>query len=102
LLLASCSAGDPGSSGVDPGTLIARVIEWPRLIRLAEHHGVTPLLYQALHNASDSVPPAILDELRNRYQHTARKNLQFTAELFRILDCLEAHAIPAVPMKDRC
>jgi hypothetical protein len=99
LLLACCAAGDPGSSGPDREALIARLIDWPRLIRLAEHHGVTPLLFQALRNATDSVPPAILDELRNRYQHIARKNLEFTKELFRVLECLEAHAIPAIPLK---
>ncbi len=99
MLLACCSAGDAGSSGADRDALLARVNDWPRLIQLAEHHGVTPLVFQALHNAADSVPTAILDELRNRYQHIARKNLQFTAELLRVLDCLEAHAIPAIPLK---
>lgn len=99
MLLACCSAGDQGASEADRGTLIARVIDWPRVIRLAEHHGVIPLAYQALRNATDSVPPTILDELRNRYQHIARKNLQFTAELFRVLDCLEAQAITAIPLK---
>jgi Uncharacterised nucleotidyltransferase len=99
LLLACCSAGAPGFSGADWGGLIARVIDWPLLIRLAEHHGVTPLVYQGLRNATDSVPPAVLGELCNRYQHIARKNLQFTAELFRVLECLEAHAIPAIPLK---
>jgi len=99
LLLACCSAGAPGFSGADWGGLIARVIDWPLLIRLAEHHGVTPLVYQGLRNATDSVPPAVLDELCKRYQHIARKNLQFTAELFRVLECLEAQAIPAIPLK---
>jgi hypothetical protein len=57
------------------------------------------LVYQGLRGCSAIVPPATLDELRNHYELNARRNLKFTAELFRILDCLEAHAIPAIPFK---
>jgi hypothetical protein len=41
----------------------------------------------------------LLGELRARFEHNARKNLVFTGELIRILDCLQSHGIPAIPFK---
>jgi hypothetical protein len=98
LLLACCAAGEHATSDADRQTLIERGIDWPRVIQLAEHHGVTPLVYQAL-RGTRSVPPETLEALRDHYQHNARKNLQFTAELFRVLDCMGAHSIPSIPLK---
>jgi len=40
-----------------------------------------------------------LEQLRGRYELNARKNLKFVGELFRILDCLEAHGVAAIPLK---
>jgi hypothetical protein len=37
--------------------------------------------------------------LRARFEEIARKNLRFTAELIRILNCLESHGIAAIPFK---
>ena len=72
---------------------------WAKVLELAEHHGVTPLVYRALSAQTGLAPAEIFEQLRSRYEHTARKNLRFTAELFRILDCLESHAISAIPLK---
>jgi Uncharacterised nucleotidyltransferase len=99
LLLACCAVGDPGPRGADRRALLESAIDWAQVIRLAEHHGVTPLVYQSLRGCSGVVPPAVLDELSNRYEHNVRKNLRFATELFRVLDCLEAHAIPSIPLK---
>jgi len=74
-------------------------LNWTRAVELAEHHGVMPLLYRALSLHPGSVPAEVFEQLRTRYENTARKNLRFTAELFRILDCLQAHSIPAIPLK---
>ena len=97
-MLLACCAVDHAASDADRQALIERGIDWPRLIQLADHHGVTPLVYQAL-RGTESVPPSTLETLGNHYQHNARKNLQFTAELFRVLDCLDSHSIPAIPLK---
>jgi len=37
--------------------------------------------------------------LRARFEEIARKNLRFTADLIRILNCLESHGIAAIPFK---
>ena len=60
---------------------------------------MTPLVYQTLSERPGLAPAAVFEQLRTRYQLNARKNLKFTAELFRILDCLEANSIPAIPLK---
>lgn len=114
LLLASCAVGkrdrvsgaglsSEGLSGKgsshDLRACLDVPLDWLRVLALAEHHGVTPPLYGALRETPDAVPPATLDELSRRYQHNARRNLSFAAELIRILDCLESHAIEAMPYK---
>jgi hypothetical protein len=98
LLVACCAVGNEATADANRQTLLDRGIDWPRLIQLAEHHGVTPLVYQAL-RGTGSVPPSTLEALGNHYQGNARKNLQFTAELFRVLTCMELHSIPAIPLK---
>src|SRR5207248_2341602 len=67
--------------------------------RRGVHHNVLPLIYRTTRDLVPAIPAAIMDDLRARYEHNARRNLKFTAELFRILDCLEAHEIPAIPYK---
>jgi hypothetical protein len=69
------------------------------MLQLAEHHGITPLVYRALRDGSDGIPTQIQDELRARYEQNARRNLVFVCELIRVLDCLESHAINAIPYK---
>ena len=74
-------------------------LDWERARGLAEHHNVMPRVYQTLQAFSLRVPSAVLDELRTNYVLNTRKSLRFVAELFRVLDCLEAHSIPAIPLK---
>lgn len=74
-------------------------MDWIVVLRLAEHHGMLPLLYQSLRGLTANVPPGVVDDLRKSYEHNARRNLKFTAELFRILDSLEAHGIASIPQK---
>ncbi len=74
-------------------------LDWAKVLELTEHHGVAPLVYRTLSERTNFAPAEVLGQLRSRYEYTARKNLRFTAELFRILDCFEAHAIPAISLK---
>jgi len=97
LLLMACSLrhDQEPAPHLDFGTSL----DWQRVLRLAEHHNVTPLLYQARRADTGRIPPAILAELQARFEGIARKNLRFTAELIPILNCLESHGIPAIPFK---
>jgi Uncharacterised nucleotidyltransferase len=74
-------------------------VDWHELLRLADHHGVTSLLYQNLAPLSDAVPPAASASLRQSYETNIRKSLFLTRELIRILDCLDGLGIEVIPYK---
>jgi hypothetical protein len=99
LLLACCSVGGREAVELELRTRLEAGADWEQVFRLAEHQGVLPLMYEALRNFPDSVSVATLDELRSRYENNGRKNLRFTGELFRILDCLEVNGVAAIPYK---
>jgi hypothetical protein len=99
LLLACCTVDRASDSARDLHERLGTGLDWRQLLSLAEHHGVLPLVYQALRGCSAVVPSAISDDLGARYELNARRNLKFTGELFRVLDCLEANAIPSIPFK---
>jgi hypothetical protein len=99
VLLSCCAVGNRESFERDLCLLLEAGVDWQQVLRLAEDHSVVPLVYRALRGASDAVPAATLDDLRGRYEQNARRNLKFAGELFRILDCLEAHNVVAIPYK---
>jgi Uncharacterised nucleotidyltransferase len=99
LLLACSAVARSAESTPDLRVRLGAGTDWQQVLRLSEHHGVTPLVHQALREVPDCVPPAVLDDLARRCEHNALRNLRFTAELSRILDCLEAHGIAAIPYK---
>jgi hypothetical protein len=94
-LLACCTAEVQAASVRE---LAGQEYDWGNLIRLADHHGLVPALYQEI-GASGLAPPAVLAELRSRFDANARQALWLTGELHRILDCLGSHGIAALPYK---
>src|SRR5947209_9598761 len=99
LLLACCAVDAPETRLQRVAAALKKGVAWSDVIRLGEHHSVLPLIYRTTRDLAPAIPAAIRDDLRARYENNARRNLRFTAELFRILDCLEAHEIPAIPYK---
>ena len=99
LLLACCSVGKRETRDSEVQSVVKGALDWARVLELGEHHGVLPQVYQALRERAAGAPPEILDELASRYDQNVRRNLRFTAELFRVLDCLEAVGISAIPHK---
>jgi hypothetical protein len=97
-LVAAISTPGKGSWN-DLRPSMASSLDWARILRLAEHHGVTPALYRGGEEVVEAIPPAVISDLRGRYEHNARRNLRFTTELIRILDCLAAKGIEAIPYK---
>lgn len=79
--------------------LLQQPLDWQELLRLADQHGVTSLLYQNLATLNDSVPSAALAALRQSYETNIRKSLFLTRELIRILDCLDGLGIEVIPYK---
>lgn len=81
-------------------SLLTQPLDWPGLIKLANRHGVMPLLYRALNeHGAALVPATVLAGLQAQYQANARRNVVLTRELLRLLALLEQHSIPAIPYK---
>jgi hypothetical protein len=69
------------------------------VLRLADQHGSSSLLYQNLAGVGDLVPSDVLSSLRQRYERNVHKSLFLARELIRILDCLDALGIEVIPYK---
>jgi len=87
----------------DPSMLRERLeegLDLDRLLRLANRHGVMPLLYRSIsQNCPQSVPQEWLLQLRTLYMVNAGRNMKITQELLRLLDVFHNTGIPAIPFK---
>ena len=98
LLLASSSI-DPRASDLDRIRQLLQTVEWATVLRLAEHHGTSALLYQNLSRLGSGVPPDVMVSLRERYEKNVRKSLFLARELMLILDRLDGLGIEVIPYK---
>lgn len=75
-------------------------IDWDYLLQTAGAHGMTSMLYQHLNTIGrEAVPSPVLERLYNHFQKSAKTNLFYTAELFKILNLFDENGIPAIPFK---
>ncbi len=101
----AASCADPRESDLDrirgllDPSMQERPVEWEAIVRLADHHGTSSLLYQNLSRLGEAAPGAVLAALRQSYERNVHKSLFLARELIRILDCLDAIGIEVVPYK---
>ncbi|MGD0497241.1 MAG: nucleotidyltransferase family protein [Bryobacteraceae bacterium] len=97
-LLIECCRAHP-----DPGEirrLAAQCADWAGFRDAASRHRVAPLAFWSLNRACpDAVPSGVLGGLRAEFGKETRRNLIFTGELLRILECFQQSGIPAVSFK---
>jgi hypothetical protein len=74
-------------------------VRWSELFDLADHHGVHPLLYQALSTFAEDLPSEEMRSLKQGYQQNLHKALLLSRELIRIVDCLHSRNIRVLPYK---
>ncbi len=72
--------------------------DWDSLIGVARHHGVLPLVYEAVSAVSTSASQG-KDRLREHYYSIVLRNQLLCNELSRILGLLEAESIRAISFK---
>jgi hypothetical protein len=97
MLLIECASWRPDLGRI--GELV-RSADGPRLLALAEDHGVTgQLAARLLGPREELVPPEILQALRERQRAQTFISLRMTAELFRLLDRFASQAIGALVVK---
>jgi len=95
LLLASCACLQKSEQ---VHNALQRKLDWERLARLAEHHGVISQVYLALAQA-DRVSLGEISALRNVYDRSVHQALWLTRELLRVLEHFENQGIKALPFK---
>jgi hypothetical protein len=99
-LLLAGSRADPTESDFSRIRIsLERPVEWEAVLRLADGHGTSSLLYQNLSRVGDLVPATVLASLGQRHERNVHKSLFLARELIQILDCLDAFGISAIPYK---
>jgi hypothetical protein len=74
-------------------------IDWNELLRLAEHHGVLPMMARNLASHARGLPSQVEHSLRSAFDVNLRRNLWFASELARIVDQFEKKQLRAIPYK---
>jgi hypothetical protein len=80
--------------------LLQQSVDWPRLLGIAVHHGVMPLVCHHLSGSFvDAVPQIVLRQLQERFRANSVRNLILTREMTRIVNLLEGRGIAAIAYK---
>ena len=75
-------------------------LDWKYLVATAHHHCLIPLLYFHLNAVvPSSVPAYAMARLRGDNYKNTKASLFHTAELLKVLECLEENGIQAIPFK---
>ncbi|MEI7832421.1 MAG: nucleotidyltransferase family protein [bacterium] len=78
----------------------SKQLDWHKVRSLAQHHGVSPLVYKRLKEvALDLVPPAVMQEMAAFQKANELRVIQMTADLIRVVRALEAENIPVICLK---
>lgn len=99
LLRAACSECPTEKKTTSIRGLLTSQVEWRALFRLAEHHGVQPILAQTLLSFADQIPEDALKTLKESYQANLHKALFLAREFIRIVECLSQAGIELIPYK---
>ena len=99
LLVACCAAAWNPTQGSRIRELLGSSPDWGKLLNLAEHHGLVPLLFQSTAGFSRLIPPPHFAALRLGCQQNACRALWFSQELSRILDRMESAGIEVLAHK---
>lgn len=100
LLLCAARTRMDETSGARLRALLESNLDWQRVLRMAERHGLIPLLYKHLKAiAQDNVPSAVMRQLHDYFLSNAARNLLLATELEEVLKLLRAEGIPVLSFK---
>ncbi|MEC0233147.1 nucleotidyltransferase family protein [Paenibacillus kribbensis] len=75
-------------------------LDWTRLLRLAEHHRVVPLIYLQLKKSNHpAIPASLLGSLQAQYQRNTLRMLHLQAEAARLTRLLIDHGLRVFILK---
>jgi hypothetical protein len=99
LLAACCAAAWRPTEHGSIERLLRSDLHWEKLLRTAEHHGLTSLLLECLEISSRHVPREVMDALRSTYRQNAYRRLWFAHELGRIVENLRSAGVKVLAHK---
>lgn len=80
--------------------LLQEQLDWDYLLTIANHHCLIPLLYQHVSSVDPSaIPEPDMLRLQQDNEGNTKTSLFMTGELIKILACLEAEGVRAIPFK---
>ncbi len=100
-LILACCSDDPGgkNSARLQHILQNAYLDWDRLLQVAQHHGLVPLVYRRLSTAMGGTQSAGLVALRQQDKLNAHRTLWLTVELLNIYKHLAARCLEVLPYK---
>ena len=99
LILACCGEDPDGRLSARIQQILQRGVDWDRLARLADHHGLTPLLFRRLTAETDPRQPCGLAALREQDKTNVHRTLWLTLELLNIHRHLQSRGVEVLPYK---
>ncbi len=99
LILACCGNDSDGHLSARVRQILQHGVDWERLVQLADHHGLTPLLFRRLSSEMDPRQPSLLGALREQDASNTHRALWLTLELLNIHRHLQARGLEALPYK---
>ena len=80
--------------------LVEGELDWDYLLRLADRHGLQPLLHTHLNAiCAESIPTAPAQHLRETFRRVSALNIFLTCELQKLLGLFAAQGVQALPYK---
>ncbi|MDY6781044.1 MAG: nucleotidyltransferase family protein [Cyanobacteriota bacterium] len=80
--------------------LVRSNLDWHYLLKSAQWHSLTPLLYWHLKEiCPQTIPPEILSQLASRFTVNLQRNFFLTAQLLKILKAFKEKNILVIPFK---
>jgi len=99
LLLAATSPPAGSARTLRLENCIDQPLDWDFVLRLADAHGLAPLLFWSTQKFQHAVPTAHLATLRLQYQRNARKNLLLSHMLVEVQERLQCAGVPSLAWK---
>jgi hypothetical protein len=96
LILACC--GDDSLSVRIP-QILQHGVDWERMVQLAQHHGLVPLVFRRLSAEMDASRSPGLEALRQLDKSNAHRTLWLTLELLNIHRHLKSRGLEVLPYK---
>lgn len=102
MLLLACARNRLDSETIEQinGIVASGEVDWTLVVRRAIAHGLAPLLaWNLTRTCADSLPAELATALRDWLAQNRARNLELAHEVLTIVDLLETHNIPAIPIK---